>query len=68
MRNVIAVMDRESDNFRAEMLLKELGAEAGEGGTSAGGAAVVRRVLAEADIPLAGVVIADGSACRCSTG
>ena len=25
--NVIAVMDRESDNFRAEMLLKELGAE-----------------------------------------
>ena len=38
LRNVIAVMDRESDNFRAEMLLKELGAEAGEGGTSAGGA------------------------------
>jgi D-alanyl-D-alanine carboxypeptidase/D-alanyl-D-alanine-endopeptidase (penicillin-binding protein 4) len=61
LRNVIAVMDRESDNFRAEMLLKELGAEAGDGGTSAGGAAVVRRVLAEADIPLAGVVIADGS-------
>lgn len=61
LRNVVAVMDRDSDNFRAEMLLKDLGAEAGDGGTSADGAAVVRRVLAEAGIPLAGVVIADGS-------
>ena len=61
LRNVIAVMDRDSDNFRAEMLLKELGAEAGNGGTSAAGAAVVLRVLAEAGVPLAGVVIADGS-------
>jgi serine-type D-Ala-D-Ala carboxypeptidase/endopeptidase (penicillin-binding protein 4) len=55
------VMDRDSDNFRAEMLLKDLGAEAGTEGTSAAGAAVVRRVLADADVPLAGVVIADGS-------
>jgi PBP4 family serine-type D-alanyl-D-alanine carboxypeptidase len=54
-------MDRDSDNFRAEMLLKELGAEAGTGGSSDAGAAVVRRVLAEANVPLAGVVIADGS-------
>jgi PBP4 family serine-type D-alanyl-D-alanine carboxypeptidase len=54
-------MDRDSDNFRAEMLLKELGAEVGTGGTTAAGAAVVRRDLAEAKIPLAGVVIADGS-------
>ncbi|HST14164.1 MAG TPA: D-alanyl-D-alanine carboxypeptidase/D-alanyl-D-alanine-endopeptidase [Gaiellaceae bacterium] len=61
LRNVIAVMDRDSDNFRAEMLLKELGAEAGAGGTTAAGAAVVRRVLAGAGVPLAGVVIADGS-------
>jgi D-alanyl-D-alanine carboxypeptidase/D-alanyl-D-alanine-endopeptidase (penicillin-binding protein 4) len=61
LRNVIAVMDRDSDNFRAEMLLKELGAEAGTGGTTAGGAAVVRRVLGEAGVPLGGVVIADGS-------
>jgi D-alanyl-D-alanine carboxypeptidase/D-alanyl-D-alanine-endopeptidase (penicillin-binding protein 4) len=59
--NVLAAMDRASDNFRAEMLLKELGAEAGTGGTTAAGAAVVRRVLAEAGIPLDGVVIADGS-------
>jgi len=61
LRNVIAVMDRDSDNFRAEMLLKDLGAEAGTGGTTAAGAAVVRSVLAEANVPLAGVVIADGS-------
>lgn len=61
LRNVIAVMDRDSDNFRAEMLLKELGAEAGPGGTTAAGAAVVRRALTEANVPLAGVVIADGS-------
>jgi D-alanyl-D-alanine carboxypeptidase/D-alanyl-D-alanine-endopeptidase (penicillin-binding protein 4) len=59
--NVLAVMDRASDNFRAEMLIKELGAEAGTGGTTAAGAAVVRRVLAEARVPLGGVVIADGS-------
>jgi D-alanyl-D-alanine carboxypeptidase/D-alanyl-D-alanine-endopeptidase (penicillin-binding protein 4) len=61
LRNVLAVMDRDSDNFRAEMLLKELGAESGIGGTTAAGAAVVRRSLATSGIPLAGVVIADGS-------
>jgi D-alanyl-D-alanine carboxypeptidase/D-alanyl-D-alanine-endopeptidase (penicillin-binding protein 4) len=61
LRNVLAVMDRDSDNFRAEMLLKELGAESGTGGTTAAGAAVVRRSLATSGVPLAGVVIADGS-------
>jgi len=43
------------------MLLKELGAESGSGGTTAAGATVVRRSLAAAGVPLAGVVIADGS-------
>ncbi|MGN6799641.1 MAG: D-alanyl-D-alanine carboxypeptidase/D-alanyl-D-alanine endopeptidase [Gaiellaceae bacterium] len=61
LRNVLAVMDHDSDNFRAEMLLKELGAESGTGGTTAAGAAVVRRSLATAGVPLDGVVIADGS-------
>jgi D-alanyl-D-alanine carboxypeptidase/D-alanyl-D-alanine-endopeptidase (penicillin-binding protein 4) len=61
LTNVLAVMDRASDNFRAEMLLKQLGAEDGGSGTTTAGAAVVRRVLAEAKIPLTGVVIADGS-------
>jgi serine-type D-Ala-D-Ala carboxypeptidase/endopeptidase (penicillin-binding protein 4) len=59
--NVIAVMDRDSDNFRAEMLLKELGAEIAGSGSTAAGAEVVRRTLTAANIPMAGVVIADGS-------
>jgi PBP4 family serine-type D-alanyl-D-alanine carboxypeptidase len=54
-------MDRESDNFTAEMLLKELGAETGEAGTTAAGAALVQRDLAAAGVPLAGVRIVDGS-------
>jgi len=43
------------------MLLKVLGAVVSGRGTSALGAAVVRRVLAQRGIPLAGVRIADGS-------
>jgi D-alanyl-D-alanine carboxypeptidase/D-alanyl-D-alanine-endopeptidase (penicillin-binding protein 4) len=58
---VIAEMDRESDNFTAEMLLKEIGAEAGDAGTTIAGAAVVQRDLAAAGVPLAGVRIVDGS-------
>ncbi len=58
---VIAAMDHESDNFIAEELLKTLGAEAGAGGRTAAGAAVVTRDLAAAGIPLAGVRIVDGS-------
>lgn len=61
LRRLIAVMDTESDNFIAEMLLKQLGArERGRGATGAG-AAVVRQELAQRGVPLAGVVIADGS-------
>jgi D-alanyl-D-alanine carboxypeptidase/D-alanyl-D-alanine-endopeptidase (penicillin-binding protein 4) len=58
---IVRRMDSVSDNFTAEILLKELGAIAGHGGTTAAGAAVVRNVLAEAGVPLAGVRIADGS-------
>jgi D-alanyl-D-alanine carboxypeptidase/D-alanyl-D-alanine-endopeptidase (penicillin-binding protein 4) len=58
---VLRDMDHESDNFDAELVLKTLGAEKGGAGTSAAGAAVVRRALATAGVPLAGVVIADGS-------
>jgi D-alanyl-D-alanine carboxypeptidase/D-alanyl-D-alanine-endopeptidase (penicillin-binding protein 4) len=58
---VIAEMDHESDNFTAEMLLKEIGAETGAAGTTAAGAAVVQRELAAAGVPLAGVRIVDGS-------
>jgi serine-type D-Ala-D-Ala carboxypeptidase/endopeptidase (penicillin-binding protein 4) len=61
LTTVLAEMDRESDNFIAEMLLKELGAEAGAAGTTPAGAAIVRRDLAADGIPLAGVRIIDGS-------
>jgi D-alanyl-D-alanine carboxypeptidase/D-alanyl-D-alanine-endopeptidase (penicillin-binding protein 4) len=61
LSTVVAEMDRESDNFSGEMLLKELGAEVGAGGTTANGAAVVLRNLAAAAIPLGGVRIVDGS-------
>jgi D-alanyl-D-alanine carboxypeptidase/D-alanyl-D-alanine-endopeptidase (penicillin-binding protein 4) len=59
--DLITTMDRDSDNFIAEELLKAIGAEVGDGGTTADGAAVVRRDLAAAGIPLAGVRILDGS-------
>ncbi len=58
--DVLRTMDRDSDNFVAEELLKTIGAEAGSG-TTADGAAIVRRDLAAAGIPLAGVRIVDGS-------
>jgi PBP4 family serine-type D-alanyl-D-alanine carboxypeptidase len=54
-------MGRVSDNFTAELLLKQLGAADGGLGTSAAGAAFVRTVLAENGIPLTGVRIVDGS-------
>jgi len=58
---VVAEMDHESDNFIAEMLLKNIGAEVGDAGTTAAGAAVVHRDLVAAGVPLAGVRISDGS-------
>jgi D-alanyl-D-alanine carboxypeptidase/D-alanyl-D-alanine-endopeptidase (penicillin-binding protein 4) len=61
LRKLVKLMDTQSDNFVAEMLLKLLGAhELGKGTTSAG-ARVVRRELAERGVPLAGVRIVDGS-------
>lgn len=61
LSSVLRRVNGESDNFAAEMLLKELGATAGQQGSSASGARVVRASLREANIPLAGVRIADGS-------
>ena len=61
LADIVRMMGRDSDNFVAEMLLKQLGATVGAGGTTAAGAAVVRETLAEAGVPLAGVRIADGS-------
>ena len=54
-------MDVYSDNFYGEMLLKEVGAVQGSGGSAAAGIAVFRRLLTAAGVPLAGVRTVDGS-------
>ena len=54
-------MDVYSDNFYAEMLLKEVGAVQGNGGSATAGIAVSRRLLTAAGVPLAGVQTVDGS-------
>ena len=54
-------MDVYSDNFYAEMLLKEVGAVQGSFGSAAAGIAVERRLLEEAGVPLAGVRTVDSS-------
>ena len=61
LATVIRFMDRRSDNFTAEMLLKQLGAVALDRGTSSAGASVVMQALAEAGVPMAGVRVVDGS-------
>ena len=61
LSEIVRYMDRASDNFTAEIVLKQLGAIENTVGTSAGGAAYARRLLAEAGVPLAGVRLTDGS-------
>jgi serine-type D-Ala-D-Ala carboxypeptidase/endopeptidase (penicillin-binding protein 4) len=61
LSEIVRWMGRASDNFTAELLLKQLGAAEGGVGTSARGAAVVRTALADAGVPLAGVKVVDGS-------
>jgi serine-type D-Ala-D-Ala carboxypeptidase/endopeptidase (penicillin-binding protein 4) len=58
---VLRWMDRVSDNFTAELVLKQLGTLIADQGTTATGAAYVSQALAAAGVPLAGVRIADGS-------
>jgi D-alanyl-D-alanine carboxypeptidase/D-alanyl-D-alanine-endopeptidase (penicillin-binding protein 4) len=54
-------MDVYSDNFYAEMLLKEVGAVQGSGGSAAEGVTVERGLLTAAGVPLSGVRMVDGS-------
>jgi serine-type D-Ala-D-Ala carboxypeptidase/endopeptidase (penicillin-binding protein 4) len=61
LSEIVRRMDADSDNFVAEMVLKELGSTIDTRGSSAAGARVVRATLADAGVPLAGVRIADGS-------
>jgi serine-type D-Ala-D-Ala carboxypeptidase/endopeptidase (penicillin-binding protein 4) len=56
LADILRFMDRNSDNFIAEMLLKTLGH-----GTTAAGAEAVVQTLRSARVPLRGVRIVDGS-------
>ena len=58
---IVNFMDHESDNFTAEMLVKELGAVQTDRGTTAAGVGVVAGLLAQAHVPMRGVRIVDGS-------
>jgi D-alanyl-D-alanine carboxypeptidase/D-alanyl-D-alanine-endopeptidase (penicillin-binding protein 4) len=59
--SLVRTLNRSSDNFYAEMLLKQLGAVRRGSGTTASGARVVRAVLVARGVPMAGVRIVDGS-------
>jgi serine-type D-Ala-D-Ala carboxypeptidase/endopeptidase (penicillin-binding protein 4) len=58
---IVRWMDRVSDNFVAEMLVKELGAVQAGKGTTAAGVGVVTGLLSQAGVPLDGVRLVDGS-------
>jgi len=59
--HMLRLVNRESDNFTAELLLKHLGGIDSGRGTTGAGATVVRRVLEASGVPLHGVRIVDGS-------
>jgi D-alanyl-D-alanine carboxypeptidase/D-alanyl-D-alanine-endopeptidase (penicillin-binding protein 4) len=61
LASIVRHMNRESDNFVAELLLKELGAVVAGRGTTAAGAGVVLAELRIAGVAVAGVRISDGS-------
>ncbi len=61
LADVVRFMGRESDNFTAEMLVKQLGAAYASTGSTAAGTRVIRDALGAAGVPLAGVRLADGS-------
>jgi serine-type D-Ala-D-Ala carboxypeptidase/endopeptidase (penicillin-binding protein 4) len=61
LSEIVRHMNRESDNFVSEMLLKELGASVARDGSTAAGGQVVRETLADAGVPVNGVRIVDGS-------
>ena len=61
LAEIVRHMNHESDNFVAEMLLKELGASVARRGSTRAGARVVLHALAAAHVRLRGVRIVDGS-------
>lgn len=61
LASIVQEMLVTSDDNTAEVLVKEMGSQAGAGGTTDAGLQVVRDLLAGWGIPLDGVVLADGS-------
>jgi D-alanyl-D-alanine carboxypeptidase/D-alanyl-D-alanine-endopeptidase (penicillin-binding protein 4) len=61
LSEIVRAMDVTSDNLAAEMLLKEIGAHAGQGGTTTAGATIALHDLGLIGVPLRGVRIVDGS-------
>lgn len=61
LTTIVHWMDRESDNFDAEMLTKELGAIQATAGTTAAGIGVIAGLLTQASVPMEGVRLVDGS-------
>ncbi len=61
LAHIVRDMDRDSDNYTAELLLKALGASTGAVGSTAAGARVVLEELEAAGVDTSGVRIVDGS-------
>lgn len=61
LASIVERMNRDSDNFAAEMLLKVIGSQTAARGTTGSGARVARSLLEARGIPLEGVRLADGS-------
>jgi serine-type D-Ala-D-Ala carboxypeptidase/endopeptidase (penicillin-binding protein 4) len=61
LAHIVRAMNRDSDNYTAELLLKALGASTGAVGSTATGARVVIEELQSAGVDTSGVRVADGS-------
>lgn len=61
LERIVRDMNRQSDNYTAELLLKTLGAAVAGAGTTAAGARVVLDELEAAGVPTEGIRVADGS-------
>jgi D-alanyl-D-alanine carboxypeptidase/D-alanyl-D-alanine-endopeptidase (penicillin-binding protein 4) len=61
LAEIVALLNKPSDNMIAEMLLKAIGAERRGSGTAAAGAAEVASFLREAGVDAGPLVISDGS-------
>jgi serine-type D-Ala-D-Ala carboxypeptidase/endopeptidase (penicillin-binding protein 4) len=58
---LVRFMDKQSDNFTAEMLMKQVGAVQGSAGSATAGIVETRELLAAGGVPLTGIRMVDGS-------